>query len=58
MLHIKKCTPFLGVTGKALHKGGIAILTGMGTAHIRINGITAHRETGFRHDIFCFGIAD
>src|SRR5699024_478546 len=54
VLYIKKRTPFLRVPGKALHKRRIAIFTGMGTPHIWIDRITAHRQAGFGHDIFCF----
>ena len=43
MFHIQECTPRFGVPGKSLHKRGVAVFTAMGTAHIRIDGIAAHR---------------
>ena len=39
---IQKGTPGLGVSGKALHKGGIAVLTAMGTAHIGVYRVASH----------------
>lgn len=36
----------------------IAVFAAMGTAHIRIDGIAAHRQGGFCHDIFCLHIPD
>ena len=54
MLHIKESAPFLLVAGKALHKRSIAILAGMCTAYIRIDRVTAYRQTGLGHDVLCF----
>ena len=58
MFHIQECTPRFGVPGKSLHKRGVAVFAAMGTAHIRIDGIAAHRQGGFCHDIFCLHIPD
>ena len=56
MFHIQECPPRFGVPGKSLHKRGVAVFAAMGTAHIRIDGIAAHRQGGFCHDIFGFYI--
>ena len=48
--HLKESAPFLRVSGKALHKRSIAILAGMGTAHIGIDRVTAYRQT--RLDVY------
>ena len=37
-LDVYELAPRFRVVGKALHEGGIAILAGMGTAHIGIDG--------------------
>ena len=58
MLHIKKGAPFLLVSGKALHKGGIAILTGMRAAYIGIDRVAAYRQAGLGHDVLCFHLID
>jgi hypothetical protein len=58
MLHIKESTPFLRVSGKALHKRSIAILAGMCTAYIGIDRVTAYRQTGLGHDVLCFHLTN
>ena len=57
-LNIEKSSPFFSVSSKAFHKGSIAVLTGMGTSHVGIHRISAHGQTGFCHDIFCFDLTD
>ena len=44
------------MAGEPLHERSVAILAAMGTAHIRIDRIAAHRQGGFCHNIFGFYI--
>ena len=52
VLHVHKAAPGLRVVGEPLHKGGVAVLAGVFTAHIGADRVVGHRQVGFGEDAF------